>query len=215
MKLLVLLAALCILSPLPALSVDESTIFDHPATVDDADVQATYAQVSYDGPWVAAFTQTKQIHQVARSFRSTGRMLLQPGEGIAWVIEKPYPSTMVVGSSSIVQSLPGQAPSRLDFGDNQTFTQISRTIVMVLSGDLSSVADAFTLYFAKEGGEWMLALKPRQQEMAAFVDAFILSGSTELESVVMEETSGDSVRYTFSSIERRSLTDDEIAVFSL
>ena len=103
----------------------------------------------------------------------------------------------------------------MEFGDNQIFTQISRTIEMVLAGDLAMLDNAFSLSFQKAESEWTLALVPKQAEVASFVDSFVLGGTDELKTVLMHEKGGDAIRYDFSSIERRSLSDDELAYFSL
>ena len=209
-----ILLLLCVV-PLSALDVEDDGVFGHPVTLGDASFVSTYQTVAYNGPWVADFTQTKQIHGIKRTFRSTGTMLLQPSRGIVWNMRTPYPSVLVVGPSYIVQQLPGRQTSRMEFGDNQVFTQISRTIEMVLAGNLAALDDAFSLSFQKEGEDWTLALVPRQAEVASFVDSFVLGGADELKTVLMHEKGGDSIRYDFSSIERRSLSDDELAYFSL
>ncbi|MDD7200882.1 MAG: outer membrane lipoprotein carrier protein LolA [Sphaerochaetaceae bacterium] len=210
----VILVFLCATS-LSALDVEDDGVFGHPVTFDDASFVSTYQTVAYNGPWVADFTQTKRIHGVNRTFRSTGTMLLQPSRGIVWNMRKPYASVLVVGPSYIVQQLPGQKTSRMEFGDNQIFTQISRTIEMVLAGNLAALDDAFSLSFQKEGADWTLALVPKQAEVASFVDSFVLGGADGLKTVLMREKGGDSIRYDFSSMERRSLSDDELAYFSL
>lgn len=214
MKLLVFLLACLAFSPLAALDVSSPTVFDHPVTRKDQAFLETFRQVAYDGPWVADFTQTKQIHGVNRTFRSSGTMFLQPGRGIVWNVLSPYPSVMVVGSSSIVQQLPGRKLSRIDFGDNPVFTQISRTIALVLAGNLTELEASFFLSFQQAGSEWTLALVPKTKEIASFVSSFVLAGNAQLETVLMRERGGDSTRYEFSSIERRSLKEDELACFS-
>ena len=210
----VMLLLFCVV-PLSALDVEDDGVFSHPVSLADATFASTYRTVAYNGPWVADFTQTKQIHGIKQTFRSTGTMLLQPSRGIVWNMHTPYPSVLVVGPSYIVQQLPGQKTSRMEFGDNQIFTQISRTIEMVLAGDLAMLDNAFSLSFQKAESEWTLALVPKQAEVASFVDSFVLGGTDELKTVLMHEKGGDAIRYDFSSIERRSLSDDELAYFSL
>ncbi len=203
------------LSPLWGLDVESEGVFDHPVTTGDATFVSTYQKVAYGGSWVADFAQTKHIGGINRSFRSTGTMYLEPGFGIAWNIQKPYPSLMVVSSSSLTQKLPGKEPIRLEFGDNPVFTHISRTIEMVLSGSLSTLEESFFLSFMKEGEEWVLALKPKQKDVASFVGSFVLGGREELNTVLMYEKSGDSVRYDFSCLKRRPLSEEEHAAFSM
>lgn len=208
----VLLLLLCAIG-LGARDLHDPSLFDHPVSVDDSAFRSTLGRVADGSPWVASFTQVKQIHGVKRTFKSTGTMLLQPGKGIAWLIEKPFASEMVVGSDYLLQRLPGGAETRMELGENPIFTTISQTISLLFQGDPEALDEAFHISFSTEDGRWYLALKPKKKEIASFVESFIMEGEEVVEGLVMAEKNGDSVTYLFDHIEKRSLTDAEASHF--
>ena len=80
------------------------------------------------------FSQVKTISAVNRSMKSSGTFIFSL-DGIMWKTEKPFPSTMVVGMTSVKQTLANGKETVIDASSNQIFTSISTTLSAMFSGN--------------------------------------------------------------------------------
>lgn len=211
-RLILSLVLAASLSPLFSRDLGDPAIFRDKAGAED--VEKILSPLA-GGDMVASFIQEKRISGSERVFRSSGRLILKTGAGMAWDYEKPFPSLMVLTEDSVIQRLPGKPAAKTDFSGNEVFTAVSRTISGVFTGDGDAIADNFTCYALTEAdGTWYVGLVPKNKMMSSFIDSIALTGREDLSEVLMTEKSGDSVLYSFGSIERRSLRADEDACFS-
>jgi hypothetical protein len=165
------------------------------------------------------FTQVKKISAANRSLKSSGTFIFSL-EGIMWKTEKPFPSTLIVGMTSVIQTTPDGKKNVIDASNNQIFTSISTTLSSIFSGDTQKLYNNFSVDFSASGSKWTAVLTPKDKTITAVMKSLTLSGqstdrSTEFDSIIMTETSGDAITYTFSNQQYpKELSNDEKASFT-
>ncbi len=73
------------------------------------------------------FIQEKNAAKLKRALRSSGKFIFCD-EGILWQTLKPFPSTMAVTKTSIIQTKPDGSKIVTDGSSNQVFTSVAETL---------------------------------------------------------------------------------------
>lgn len=165
------------------------------------------------------FSQIKTISAVNRSMKSSGTFIFSL-DGIMWKTEKPFPSTMVVGMTSVKQTLANGKETVIDASSNQIFTSISTTLSAMFSGNSEVLQNNFDVDFNFSGSDWKAVLSPKDNMVKKILTSLSISGkatatSADLNSIVMKEASGDTITYNFSDQKYpKELNADEKSYFS-
>ncbi len=150
------------------------------------------------------FIQTKTIKAANRQLKSFGKFVFSL-DGIIWDTQKPFPSSLVVGMTSVIQTAADGKKTVIDASGNQIFTSIATTLSSVFSNDLSSLQKNFSTEFTDNGdGGWTLVLFPKDATVSAVMASLSLGGvssssGARLDTIVMTEASGNSITYSFSN----------------
>lgn len=177
------------------------------------------AQLAQHPNTTGDFTQVKKISAANRSLKSSGTFIFSL-EGIMWKTEKPFPSTLVVGMTSVIQTTPDGKKNVIDASSNQIFTSISTTLSSIFSGDTEKLYSNFNVDFSAAGSEWTAVLTPKDKTITAVMKSLTLGGKstdsgTEFDSIVMTESGGDTITYTFFNQQYpKELSNDEKAGFT-
>ena len=165
------------------------------------------------------FTQVKTIKAVNRSLKSNGTFIFSL-EGIMWKTEKPFPSSLAVGMTTVIQTKADGTQTVIDASSNQIFTSISTTLSSMFSGNAEGLSENFNVSFSSSGNLWAAVLTPKDSVVAAVLTSLSVSGTAtasfaELDSIVMTEASGDTITYLFTDQKYpKELTADEKACFT-
>lgn len=165
------------------------------------------------------FSQVKTISAVGRSMKSSGTFIFSL-DGIMWKTEKPFPSAMVVGMTSVKQTLANGKETVIDASSNQIFTSISTTLNAMFSGNSEVLQNNFDVDFSFSGSDWKAVLLPKDNMVKKILQSLSISGKAasdyaDLNTIVMSEANGDSITYNFTNQKYpKELTADEKAYFS-
>lgn len=168
---------------------------------------------------IGNFSQVKTISAVNRSMKSSGTFIFSL-DGIMWKTQKPFPSTMVVGMTSVKQTLANGKETVIDASSNQIFTSISTTLSAMFSGNSEVLQNNFDVDFTSAGSDWKAVLSPKDSMVKKILVSLSIGGkatenSADLNSIVMTEATGDTITYNFTDQKYpKELTDDEKAYFS-
>lgn len=168
---------------------------------------------------IGNFSQVKTISAVGRSMKSSGTFIFSL-DGIMWKTEKPFPSTMVVGMTSVKQTLANGKETVIDASSNQIFTSISTTLNAMFSGNSEVLQNNFDVDFSFSGSDWKAVLLPKDNMVKKILQSLSISGKAasdyaDLNTIVMSEANGDSITYNFTNQKYpKELTADEKAYFS-
>lgn len=164
------------------------------------------------------FTQIKTIRAVNRSLKSGGTFIFST-EGIMWRTEKPFPSSLAVGKTSVIQTRADGSRSVIDASSNRIFMSIASTLSALFSGDSAALHEHFNVSFSPLPHGWKAELSPKDSVVASVLTSLSLSGKADgsfavLDSIVMTEASGDTITYVFTEQKfPEELTADEKAFF--
>ena len=165
------------------------------------------------------FTQVRTISKVNRSLTSSGTFIFSL-DGIMWKTLKPFPSSLVVGLTSVIQTTPDGKKTVIDASNHQIFTRISTTLSSIFSGNAKKLYENFSVAFSSDGNKWNAVLTPKDKTVAAVMKSLALggtgaSGGAEFDTIVMTEAGGDTITYMFSNQKYpKELSADEKAVFA-
>lgn len=165
------------------------------------------------------FAQIKTISAVNRQMKSSGTFIFSL-DGIMWKTEKPFPSTMVVGMTSVIQTLANGKQTVIDASSNQIFTSISTTLSAMFSGNSETLKSNFNISFENSSDAWKALLEPKNGDVAKILKSLEISGnlysdSADLNKIVMSEANGDKIEYNFTEQKYpKELTADEKAYFT-
>ncbi|MBR1919312.1 MAG: outer membrane lipoprotein carrier protein LolA [Spirochaetales bacterium] len=213
-RLFVSALLLSIALSISAIALDDPKLFD--SQLDRNDPAFISMQESFSElPLVASYTQKKHIAKIGRDLVSTGKMLMAPGKGMAFIIERPYESVMVVGKEQMKQQIGSGKVKQLDVSGNHIYTSMATSLESIFTGDYDSIERNFHISFISEGGRWVIGLKPRDKALSAFIESISIAGREELEELLMVEKSGDYVLYTFEDARQRELNENEEKTYSI
>ena len=165
------------------------------------------------------FSQVKTISSVNRQMKSNGTFIFSL-DGIMWKTEKPFASSMVVGMTSVVQTLANGKQTVIDASSNQIFTSISTTLSAMFGVNAETLRANFDVDFDVKDNLWNAKLNPKNNDVAKILKSLEISGniaadSADLNKIVMSEANGDKIEYTFTEQKYpKELTVDEKAYFT-
>ncbi len=165
------------------------------------------------------FTQVKTISKVNRSLNSSGTFIFSL-DGIMWKTEKPFPSTLAVGMTSVVQTMANGKQTVIDASTNQIFTSISSTLSAMFKGDAKTLNANFNVQFSSTADTWSAVLTPKDKAVASILSSLSIGGNytssfADLNKIVMTEATGDTITYSFFEQKYpKELTADEKSYFT-
>jgi hypothetical protein len=148
------------------------------------------------------FEQEKALRGFRNPLRSQGTFLLVREQGIVWRTEEPFPSTVVLTRERVV-SRPPDGPVRveLEATDHPGLGTVHALLIALVGGDLEALTAQFDAKADIIGDDgWRLSLVPRTGPGRRFVGQIELRGGTHVESVRIDEVSGDRTSIRFRHV---------------
>lgn len=168
------------------------------------------------------FVQIKSVNTAKgkRDLKSSGTFIFGV-DGIMWKTVKPFPSSMVVTRTAIIQTAADGKQNIIDGKDNATFASIASTVSAVFSNDLTLLKENFNISFKDNGNNtWEMDLEPKDKTISSVMKSLKIGGSTtnnssSLDSIIMYEASDNQITYKFTNqTYPKELTADEKAFFA-
>lgn len=160
----------------------------------------------------ADFTQQRQIKGMAKPLISNGQMLIAQDKGLWWHQLSPFPLTMVLSETRMVQVMKGQAPQIVTAESNPQMFQFNHLLRALFQADRHVLEQNFTVVFTPIADEqWRLTLIPKTTPLDKLFDTITLHGGAFLNGIELNDRQGDVTRITLSNqrLTPRTLTDDE------
>jgi outer membrane lipoprotein-sorting protein len=151
----------------------------------------------------ARFEQRRSTTLLAQPLVSSGTLRFARPDKLAWVVEQPGRSTMVVSGSQVGMSYPDLGVhDQLDLAGDPDAERLVRSMMVWLAGDLEQVQRDYGVAWsnapagAPEGALHQATLTPRDTTMAALISSLdLIIGGDPLRvlAVTMHEPDGDRV----------------------
>jgi hypothetical protein len=147
------------------------------------------------------FDQTKQLAGMKKPLLSNGRFCVVNGKGVAWRTLQPFPNTLRLTRDEIVNYQGDKVAMRLDAKQEPTVRMINSVLFSLLAGDLGQLDSLFVVDGSVTAKTWHVALTARQPGLAKAIGAISLDGGNYVNTIHMDEASGDRTTITFSAIQ--------------
>ncbi|MGB7800146.1 LolA family protein [Buttiauxella sp.] len=173
------------------------------------DVQRSFASQ----PVVRAkFQQERQISGMAQPLHSSGEVLIAKSKGLWWQQQHPFPMTLVLDDSHMVQVMGSQAPQIITADSNPQMFQFNHLLRALFQADRKVLDENFSNVFTDQGnGQWQLVLTPTTTPLDKLFSTITLQGDKYLNRIELNDLQGDFTEITFSNhrLDPRKLTHEE------
>ncbi|WP_429108996.1 outer membrane lipoprotein carrier protein LolA [Aeromonas media] len=161
----------------------------------------------------AHFEQEKQVAGLSQPLRASGELLLVRDLGLWWQQQKPFPLTLTLTPTRMVQQVADQPATVID---NPQLLEFSQMLLALFGSDEATLSRYFTIDFHSSEAGWQLVLVPSQAPLDKVFASLTLSGLGQLDQLLIADRQGDSTRIRFSGWRERSLplTPEEQARFA-
>lgn len=136
----------------------------------------------------ARFEQERQISGLTQPLRASGELLLVKGKGLWWQQQKPFPLTLTLTPTRMVQQLPGQPAQTLD---SPQLLEFSNLMLALFDPSEAALDNYFRHRLSSEGEEWTLTLEPIRSPLDKVFASLVLKGRHELTSLAIHDKQGD------------------------
>ncbi len=202
--------ALAVTVALAATSLVSAQSKDTPAALNEVCANIAKNKISKGN-----FNQIKKIKKINREIKSSGTFIVAVEDGILWNTQKPIASSMAITKSGIVQTSAQGKKSVMAAGGNATFEQVSTLITSLFNGNADALTKNFDIDFKGSADKWNAVLVPKDSSVKGFISQIEMAGRSSIDSVVLNEPSGDFTKYEFSNYSYpKALSDEEKALFS-
>lgn len=167
------------------------------------------------------FIQEKSSPKLKRPLKSSGIFIFCE-EGVLWKTLKPFPSTMALTKTSMIQTKADGTKVVTDGSSNAVFQSVAATLSSLFAGNQNDLESYFIIEeFTSNSSGWKISLKPKDSTIGQALTKIELSGSIEnsknfysLDSMKIIQTQGESTSYTLSNkTYRQELSDEEKNLF--
>ncbi|MFH1469545.1 MAG: outer membrane lipoprotein carrier protein LolA [Pseudomonadota bacterium] len=159
----------------------------------------------------ARFEQIRTTSLLAQPLVSTGTLRFQRPDRLAWQVESPGRSLMVMDGSKVGMWYPDlDVREEIDLSGDPDAARLVGAMMVWLAGDLSAVAQSYRVAWsqaapagAPTGTLHAAVLTPRDATMAALVselDLFLGGEPLRVLAVTMREPDGDRVEITMRDV---------------
>ena len=161
----------------------------------------------------ARFEQEKQVAGLSQPLKASGELLLVRDLGLWWQQQKPFPLTLVLTPTRMVQQMAGQPATVID---NPQLLEFSQMLLALFGSDEATLSRYFSIDFHSTEDGWQLVLVPTLAPLDKVFASLTLSGQGQLDQLLIADKQGDSTRIRFSDWRERPLplTPEEQARFA-
>lgn len=165
------------------------------------------------------FTLEKSAAKLKKPLKSSGTFVFCD-EGVIWKTLKPFPSTMAVTKTSLIQIKSDGTKTVTDASSNEVFKSVAQTLSSIFSGKRESLEECFNVTsFDADSSSWTMKLIPKDRTIAAALNLIELGGNIKtkkasLDSIKIFQSQTDITTYSLINQQyRQELTDGEKALF--
>ena len=162
----------------------------------------------------ARFVQERSIADMTRPTVSRGRITVSRQDGVLWQIESPVKLALAFTQNGVIETGTDGVRRSREQRRGAVDAEIGRLMRDIVGANEESLKTAFDAVAQGSIERWTVRLKPRAREMARFLREVRLGGGQRLETIEIEETSGNgtAIRMSHFAVAEK-LEADELAFF--
>ncbi len=208
-----------------------SVLAVHRAQADDVFAHPQSAEQLLKGPLVSPaaalkgaqvmrgkFIYQKHLREIPQPLISRGEFTFARELGIDWHTREPFDSDFVLTAQGITQRDDGKTTLQMNASEQPAVKVVARIFLALLSLDMKSLQDSFALFGLQDDkpGEphWQVGLRPSVPAIAAVFKEAVVSGGTQVESLLLRDANGDYTEISFRDVQYNvAVTAQDRAVF--
>jgi outer membrane lipoprotein-sorting protein len=164
----------------------------------------------------ADFQQTKEIAGMSKPLRSSGQVTVSRQHGVLWQMNAPIKIGYLLAEDRVVEIAADGSRRTRKAQDLPGLAQVARIFRALLGGQTETLNEYFEARGEVKGERWQVTLKPRQAQLAQFLNRIELVGGDYVENISIEEASGDRTRIEFrNSVGAAALKADDLKAYGL
>jgi len=185
-----------------------------PANAQPAALDQIRARLDAHAVVRAEFVQTRTLAALERPLVARGRLLVSRADGVVWQVEQPYRAAYVLQQDSVTEIAADGMRTRRDARDAPAIARVGRILGALVSANATALDNDFHVDAGVTGERWHIVLQPRQSQVAQRLKVIRVNGGDFVESVRIDEASGDTTQLQFRSQRgAASLSEDERRLF--
>lgn len=163
----------------------------------------------------AKFVQTRQMVALKRPVVSRGRMVFSRRDGVVWLVEGPLKVGYWLSEQRVVEVTADGVRREQNMSDNPAMAQVGRLMRAMLGAQVEALREPFEIKAQGALNQWDIELMPRQTQLAQYIKALRISGGRYIDTLRIEERSGDVTTIRFAdSLSSNETTPAELAAFA-
>ena len=196
----VLLGTLFLFNYCFAIGADNS-VFDYPLTSNNQSafikVQVAQAKVNHV---YGAFTQTRYMKLLSKPLVSSGLFELSKKEGLKWLQQKPFQSTLIVTEDKIEQSIEGKPAIIITKKEQPIVFSFTQVFLSIFNGNTAALKQYFKIYFVQNNNTWHIGLKPLGSPLNKAIESVEITGSEYASRILVVEKQSNQMMIQFHHV---------------
>jgi hypothetical protein len=163
-----------------------------------------------------SFVEERHLQGFRGPMRSEGQFTVAPSHGLIWDVEKPFPSTTIITTFGLTQTIQGQQVTHLSAQKIPFLLHLYDMLGGALAGSWQPLEADFKVVQTEDEAGWRAVLTPRQTDNLAMpYNTITVRGHRFVEQVVLAKSDGDFDTIIFSdpALSQRPLSAAENAAF--
>jgi len=162
----------------------------------------------------AEFVQTKELAALKKPVVTRGQLVFARRDGVLWIIEHPLKLTYVMTEQRIGEMGDDGQMQLRSVQEVPAMAQVGRILRALLGAQLGPLREWFDASADVDGQRWTMTLTPKSAQVGQFIRRITLAGTTTVDSLNIEEASGDATRIRFrNTVESKTLSSEEQKLF--
>ncbi len=163
----------------------------------------------------ASFTQTRKIEVLSRPLHSRGHFLFSKDRGLAWLLEEPFKTNLVLTHDTVIEWEDEKPRARHALASRPSLASLKAILFPLLSGDFAELENSFASVVKTDQANWILTLTPRNDEVRKTVSSIEIKGGEAVETINVHEIGGDVTQLEFTNYQTSlaDLTAEELLYF--
>lgn len=146
------------------------------------------------------FEQQRVLEGFTKPMTSRGHFVVLRDKGVLWNTDAPFASQMILTRDSLVQKSGNTITQKLDANREPALKTINGVLFALLSGDLATLEQRFTVSGEIKGKEWSLLLIPRDASWKQVLTRVELQGNRQVNQLMMLDANNDATHIHFSNL---------------
>jgi outer membrane lipoprotein-sorting protein len=139
------------------------------------------------------FQQRKHLSEIPQPLTSNGDFIFVRELGVRWHTQTPFDSIFVLTQNGLLQSDQGAESLRLSAHEQPSVRVIASVFFALFTLDVDALEKNFALFAHANNPDarWTLGLRPKGNAIASVFKEAIVSGTTDVERIVLIDKRGD------------------------